>query len=106
VGVGITEIGETTNHYVELDHKISKYIADASLGDQTYYTSLHYRPLKLIESKGESGFRDWIDERLRTVARVIIHADSGYTQPMPGKHCSYCSVRTMCPSAELGGDEK
>jgi hypothetical protein len=106
VGVGITEIGETTTHYVELDHKISKYIADASLGDQTYYTSLHYRPLKLIESKGESGFRDWIDERLRTVARVIIHADSGYTQPMPGKHCSYCSVRTMCPSAELGGDEK
>ena len=106
VGVGISEIGETTTHYVELDHSISEYIQDAQLGDPTYYTSVHYRPLKPSESDEENGFRDWIDERLRTVARVIKHAESGYTQPMPGKHCSYCSVRIMCPSAELGGDEK
>ena len=106
VGVGISEIGETTTHYVELDHNISSYIENAYLGDQTYYTSLHYRPLKLTKSKEENGFRDWIDERLRTVARVIKHAESGFTQPMPGSSCSYCSVRIMCPSAELGGDEK
>jgi hypothetical protein len=106
VGVGITEIGEITTHYVELDHTISKYIAEANLGEKTYYTSIHHRPLNLKKSVEENGFRDWIDERLRTVARVIAHAESGYTQPMPGKHCSYCSVRTMCPSAELGGDEK
>lgn len=106
VGVGITEIGEITTHYVELDHTISKYIAEANLGEKTYYTSVHHRPLNLKKSVEENGFRDWIDERLRTVARVIAHAESGYTQPMPGKHCSYCSVRTMCPSAELGGDEK
>ena len=106
VGVGISEIGETTTHYVELDHNISKYIENAQIGTPSYYTSLHHRPLKLTDSSEENGFRDWLDERLRTVARVILHADLGYTQPIPGKHCSYCSVRVMCPSAELGGDEK
>ena len=106
VGVGISEIGETTTHYVELDHTLSKYLSNAELGVETYYTSLHYRPLELTEKSIINGFRDWLDERLRTVARVIMHADSGFTQPMPGKQCSYCSVRVMCPSAELGGDEK
>ena len=106
VGVGISEIGETTTHYVELDYTLSEYLATAKLGTQTYYTSVHYRPLKLTEGFVKNGFRNWLDERLRTVARVIMHADSGFAQPMPGKQCSYCSVRVMCPSAELGGDEK
>ena len=106
VGVGISEIGETTTHYVELDHTLSEYLANTNLGTQTYYTSHHYRPLKSTEGSSNNGFRDWMDERLRTVARVIMHADAGFTQSMPGKQCSYCSVRIMCPSAELGGDEK
>jgi hypothetical protein len=105
VGVGISEIGETTTHYVELDSSVKKYIQDLSIGEITDYTSLHHRPLSDKEFISSNGFRSWMDERLRTSARVIEHSKSGIAQPVPGKHCSYCSSRRMCPSALLGGDE-
>ena len=105
VGVGISEIGETTTHYVEIDSSVKKYIHDLSIGEITDYTSIHHRPLSDKEFISSNGFRSWMDERLRTSARVIEHSKSGIAQPVPGKHCSYCSSRRMCPSALLGGDE-
>ena len=106
VGVGISEIGETTTHYVELDSSIKQYVEGLSIGEVTHYTSIHHRPLGDEKFKSSNGFRSWMDERLRTSLRAIEHSMSGTAQPVPGKHCSYCSSRRMCPSALLGGDEK
>ena len=105
VGVGISEVGETTTHYVELDSTISHYVKDLSLGELTHYTAQHHRDLNEELPCSSNGFQAWLNERLRTAIRAIKHAESGFVQPTPGKHCSYCSSRRMCPSAALGGDE-
>ena len=64
VGVGISEIGETTTHYVEIDSSVKKYIHDLSIGEITDYTSIHHRPLSDKEFISSNGFRSWMDERL------------------------------------------
>jgi hypothetical protein len=105
VGIGISEIGETTTHYVELDSTILQYVEGLALGELTNYTSQHHRYAEDDSPYSSNGFQAWLDERLRTSTRALKHADAGFVQPTPGKHCSYCSSRRMCPSAELGGDE-
>ena len=105
IGVGVSEIGESTIHYVELDASILKYLGASELGDRTTYTQTHHR--NPGEDFSESnGFRSWMKERFRTANRAIQTAASGHVNPTPGKHCSYCSVRQICPSATLGGDVK
>ena len=38
VGIGVTEIGESTVHYLEMDQSVSKYLHDAQIGERTYYS--------------------------------------------------------------------
>ncbi|MBT5594816.1 MAG: hypothetical protein HOJ60_04695 [Euryarchaeota archaeon] len=103
VGVGVTEIGESTTHYVELDASILQYIEGCQLGERTAYTQTHHRTPG-SEFSYQNGFRAWISERIRTAGRAIETAQQGHVNATPGKHCSYCSVRQICPSAPLGGD--
>jgi hypothetical protein len=103
VGVGVSEIGESTTHYVEIDSSILKYIGTGEIGERTMYTQNHHRMLG-TDFTESNGFRAWIQERIRTANRAIETAANGSVNPTPGKHCSYCSVRQICPSATLGGE--
>jgi hypothetical protein len=105
VGVGVTEIGESTTHYVELDASILKYLDDSKLGERTTYSQTHHRKPGYYFSE-QNGFRAWISERIRTAGRAIQTARQGHVNATPGAHCSFCPVRKICPSASLGGDEQ
>ena len=105
VGVGVTEIGESTTHYVELDASILQYIGDSKLGERTTYAQTHHRKPGSYFSQ-QNGFRAWISERIRTAGRAIETARQGHVNATPGAHCSFCPVRQICPSASLGGDEQ
>jgi len=67
------------------------------------YTQNHHREPG-TEYTAVNGFRAWIQERIRTANRAIKAASNGAVNPTPGKHCSYCTVRQICPSATLGGE--
>ena len=103
VGVGISEVGEETHHYVEVDDSILKYLADVSIGVVTNYTANHFPTKQAIGDSHTSGFRAWIEERIQTSARAISSAEAGNFHPTPCKQCYYCKTSGMSPSAELGG---
>ena len=46
IGVGITEVGETTEYYVEVDPDYAELVEDLSIGKITDYTSKTYRDLE------------------------------------------------------------
>ena len=103
VGAGVTEIGASTTHYVELDTSILKYLEGSQLGERTAYTQTHHRALGSDFSE-QNGFRAWISERVRTAGRAIHTAQQGHVNATPGEHCTFCKVRQICPSASLGGE--
>ena len=42
------------------------------------------------------------DHRLVVVGGIIVHANSGYVNPMPSRECRYCEIRNM-RSKQIGG---
>lgn len=102
VGIGVTEIGESTTHYVELDESIVPYIEHAELGERTFHSQQHHR-FPGTESSGQNGFRALIAERLRTSCRAINAAQNGRVNATPGRHYSYGSIRHIYPSM-FGGN--
>ena len=103
IGVGISEVGERTHHYVEVDNSILKYIDDVTIGVVTNYTANHFLSQQEDSEGSASGFRAWIEERIRTSARAISSAEEGNFHPTPCRQCYYCKTSGMSPSAELGG---
>ena len=103
IGVGITEVGDTTEYYVELDPDYLELVNGLSIGKVTTYTSKTYRALDEQKKGDSNGFRAWLDERIRTAIRVIDGATAGHVNPTVSDDCKYCKVRRMCPSAKLGG---
>ena len=103
IGVGITEVGENTEYYVEIDPDYIDIVADLSIGKITTYTSKTYRDLDEKENGESNGFRAWLDERIRTALRVVDGAHKGHVNPTVSDDCKFCKVRRLCPSAKLGG---
>ncbi|MCH2648932.1 MAG: PD-(D/E)XK nuclease family protein [Candidatus Poseidoniaceae archaeon] len=103
IGVGITEVGENTEYYVEIDPDYIDLVTDLSIGKITTYTSNTYRDLDEEESGESNGFRAWLDERIRTALRVVDGANKGHVNPTVSDDCKFCKVRRLCPSAKLGG---
>ena len=103
IGVGITEVGENTEYYVEIDPDYIDLVTDLSIGKITTYTSNTYRDLDEKESGESNGFRAWLDERIRTALRVVDGANKGHVNPTVSDDCKFCKVRRLCPSAKLGG---
>jgi hypothetical protein len=103
IGVGITEVGETTEYYVEIDPDFAELVEELSIGNITDYTSKTYRDLDEEKARESNGFRAWLDERIRTALRVTDGAKSGHVNPTVSEDCKYCNVRRLCPSAKLGG---
>ena len=103
IGVGITEVGEDTEYYVEIDPEFYELVDGLSIGKITTYTSNTYRDLDEENPRESNGFRAWLDERIRTALRVVGGAKSGHVNPTVSEDCKYCKVRRLCASAKLGG---
>mgnify|MGYP005702393969 FL=1 len=103
VGVGITEVGDDTEYYVEMDPEYIDSVQHMSIGKITTYTSMTYRDIDEKTGGSSNGFRAWLDERVRTALRVIGGAKAGHVNPTVSDDCKYCTVRRLCPSAKLGG---
>ena len=104
VGVGITEVGEDTEYYVEIDPDFKDLVEDINIGTVTTYTSNTYRNLREEKPINSNGFRAWIDERIRTAMRVIQGAETGQINPTISRDCNFCKVRRLCPTSVLGGE--
>ena len=104
VGVGASEIGERTVHYVELDEAMDPVAAGLMVGNITQHLRHHFPRTNPADS-GQTAFRRWMEERLRVAQRAIDAFGAGHINPTPGRHCTYCAVRDGCDVASLGGDE-
>ncbi|MEC8258238.1 MAG: PD-(D/E)XK nuclease family protein [Candidatus Thermoplasmatota archaeon] len=103
IGVGITEVGDSTHYYVEIDPEYLDLVENLSIGEVTTYTAETFRDLNEEIIGQSNGFRAWIDERVRTALRVIDGAGAGHVNPTVSDDCKYCKVRRLCPSVKLGG---
>ena len=81
VGVGITEVGDDTEYYVEMDPEYIDSVQHMSIGKITTYTSMTYRDIDEKTGGSSNGFRAWLDERVRTALRVIGGAKAGHVNP-------------------------
>lgn len=95
VGVGASEIGEQTTHYVELDSDLEELDETLSLGDITRVFPHHF-PIPFGDEGAMTPFRRWMYERLVVAQRAISSASQGHTNPTPGKHCQYCAIAQSC----------
>ena len=106
IGVGISEVGDTTRHYVELDPAFAFIPEEVYLGERTSFSRNHYRIPSEENTPASNPFRAWMSSRLTTAIRARDASESGWNHPTPGKHCSYCSLANDCPSALIGVDVK
>lgn len=105
IGVGASEIGERTVHYVELDEALDEIADELHVGQLTQHLRLHF-PTSNPDEPGQTSFRRWMEERLRTAQRAITAFGAGHINPTPGRHCNHCAVRDGCDVATLGGDAR
>ena len=99
VGVGITEIGDRTTQFLELDPEIELEGQDVI----TSTTEVAHRRASEGSEPRSNPFRMWLRTRLDVAARVVESAMAGHVHPTPNQRaCSTCSVRDGCPLD--GGD--
>jgi hypothetical protein len=106
IGVGISEVGDVTRHFVELDPTFAFIPEEEYFGERTLFSNNHYRNLGEGNTPASNPFRAWMSSRLTTAIRAKNASESGWNHPTPGKHCSYCSLANACPSASIGVDVK
>ena len=98
IGVGVTSVGSSTTHWVEIDPEYSEELAKLNLGELTFLTHEHYRlPGSGIDCDSNP-FRAWIRERITTALRVIKSVENGNIHPEPSGLCNYCPIIDACPS--------
>jgi hypothetical protein len=102
VGVGASEIGESTVHYVELDSDLASIDESLAVGERTRYFPLHF-PAFDAHGAPMSPFRRWMVERLNVAQRAVNTAAAGHVNPTPGAHCQYCSLSASCGAAVGSG---
>lgn len=99
VGAGITEVGEWTTHFVELDPEFLHLTEEMELGQITQHCSFLYRR-EDDEELRSNPFRAWMRNRLETALEVAQIAGQGRREPRPSKSCNWCPVKQACPSAQ------
>ena len=106
IGVGISEVGDDTEHFVEIDPSFQSSTSLLSIGSPTAYSSNHFRIPNEGTSPESNSFRAWMSSRITAALRARDASEFGWNHPTPGPHCSYCSLASACPSAFIGGELK
>ena len=103
IGVGATQVGNQTQHYLEIDPEYFEQCSQMMAGIVGQDTHGHYRlPGENMDTESNP-FRAWMRERITTALRVIENAEAGNIHPEPSKLCNYCPIIDACPSAKRGG---
>jgi hypothetical protein len=106
IGVGISEVGTSTNHSIEVSPAYAELLEDNGVGSITTLThDTHRFPDEDSEADSDP-FRAWMMERLTTAFDVAEAADSGRVHATPEEGvCTWCSVKEACGLASIvGGD--
>ena len=103
IGVGATQVGNQTQHYVEIDPEFFDLCTQLNVGIVGGDTHGHYRMPGDSKDESSNPFRAWMRERITTAIRVINNAKSGNIHPEPSSMCKYCPINDACPSAQRGG---
>ena len=104
VGVGGSEVGEFTVHYVELDSDLLSVSEALEIGEITNVFSRHF-PAETRTGASTTSFRRWMAERLAVAQRAVDTAAQGLVNPTPGAHCSYCSIAHSCAVSDYSGGD-
>ena len=106
IGVGISEVGDDTVHFVEVDPSFLHLTSHLNIGRLTTYSTNHFRIPNEDASPESNSFRAWLSSRITVALRAQKASELGWNHPTPGAHCSYCSLQSACPSASIGGELK
>jgi hypothetical protein len=109
IGVGISEVGEESGHYIEADPEYFAHLTSLNIGKVECNTApLFRRPGEDGESPQSNPFRAWMRHRLTAALQIGEMSDNGNVIPTPsGISCTYCSVKQACNLAPtVGGDKK
>ena len=104
VGVGASEIGELSTHYIELDSDLKSLDEALAIGEITRAFEKNF-PAETADGTPTTAFRRWMSERLLVAQRAVDTATNGTVNPTPGSHCRYCALAHSCAvSTYNGGD--
>jgi len=106
IGVGISEVGNSTTHSVEVSPAYAELLDENGVGDVTSFTHDTHRFPSEDEEPDSDPFRAWMMERLTTAFDVAEAADSGRVHATPEEGvCTWCNVKEACGLASIvGGD--
>jgi hypothetical protein len=106
IGVGISEVGASTNHSIEVSPAFAELLEDNGVGGITTLTQdTHRFPSEDSEAESDP-FRAWMMERITTAFDVAEAANSGRVHATPEEGvCTWCRVKEACGLASIvGGD--
>lgn len=109
IAVGISEIGEESGHYLEVDPAYLEHVKSLNIGDVFCNTStLFRRKGEPIEKVKSNSFRAWLRHRITAALKIGKMSNEGCVIPTPSQmNCSYCRVKSVCGLAPIvGGDRK
>jgi len=96
IGVGISEAGDFTKHYLEVDPEYQNYLSSINVGILTNLTHDMYRfPQESIPPKSNP-FRAWMYWKTKIALKASKFAENGHVYPTPGKYCDHCAVKNIC----------
>ena len=98
VAVGVSEIGEDTSHWLEIDESVLDSV-DSTIADEVTQlgAQLHRRRGESPSQPRSVPFRAWLRHRLEISGRSIEAAESGLVHPTPSHQvCGYCPVSMAC----------
>jgi hypothetical protein len=102
IAVGVTEVGEETNHWLEVDESVEGISEMAMDGDAKLVEALHRRRDESPDDLVSIPFRAWLRHRLEVSGRTIEAAESGAVHPTPSSSsCGFCPVTSACGLDEL-----
>ncbi len=106
IGAGISEVGTSTIHSIEVSPAFAELLEDNGVGGITTLTHDTHRFQSEDSTAASDPFRAWMMERLTTAFDVADAANSGRVHATPAEGvCTWCRVKEACGLASIvGGD--
>lgn len=106
IGAGISEVGTSTSHSIEVSPAFAELLEDNGVGGITTLTHDTHRFPSEDSAAASDPFRAWLMERLTTAFDVADAANSGRVHATPADGvCTWCRVKEACGLASIvGGD--